>query len=88
MINMKNRKGVAPLVVVLGILGVMVLIYLLLYLPFPAFKAMRYTLNYWMILMVFFSIQVGIIYLFYKLISLSSKGLPDLDCSTSSLPKM
>jgi hypothetical protein len=78
MMNMKNRRGVAPIVVVLGIFGVILLIYLLLYLPIPAFKAMRYSINYWMILLVFFSVQAGIIYIFYKLISLSSKGFKDL----------
>lgn len=65
----RQKKAIAPLLVVLIILGVLVLIYILLYLPIPAFTSIRYTINYWSILLAFFTIQVGLIYVVIKLIS-------------------
>jgi len=73
-----NRKGIAPILAVLIILGVLVAIYLFLYIPIPAFTALRYTLNYWGIVIFFFSMQVGIIYLVYKGISYFGKGFKDI----------
>lgn len=78
MMNIKGRKGIAPIVIVLVIFAIILLFYVVLYLPIPAFKALRYTINYFAILLIFFSIQVGIVYLYYKGISYFTKGFNDI----------
>lgn len=78
MMHLKNKRGVAPILVVLMILGVLLLFYIVLYLPIPAFKSLRYTINYWGIVLAFFSIQAGIVYLYYKVFSLFFKGFKDI----------
>jgi hypothetical protein len=74
----RNNKGVAPIVAVLAIFAVLVLLYAFLFLPIPAFKAIRYSINYWIILVAFFAIQVGIIYVYYKGISYLTRGFSDI----------
>jgi hypothetical protein len=76
--TIKNRRGIAPLLIVLIIFAVLAIIYIILYIPIPAFKAIRYTINYWAILLTFFAVQVGLIYIYYKGISLFVKGFDDI----------
>ena len=76
--TIKHTKAIAPILAVLAILGVLVVIYLVLYIPVPAFTALRFTLNYWGIVIFFFAIQVGLIYIFYKGISYIARGFRDI----------
>lgn len=74
----RNNKGIAPLLIVLIILGVLALIYVILLLPIPAFTSIRYTINYWSILILLIAIQVGLIFLVYEIISYARKGLNNI----------
>jgi hypothetical protein len=78
MMKFKTRKGIAPIVIVLSIAGVILLFYLVLYLPIPSFKALRYTINYWSILLLFITFQVGLVYVYYKIIYYLMKGFADI----------
>jgi type VI protein secretion system component VasK len=65
---LRNKKGVAPLVVVGAFALTLVIIYLVLLLPVPSFTALRQTINYYIIIAIFILIQVAIIYGFYQLV--------------------
>lgn len=82
---MMNKKGIAPLVIVLIIAGVILLFYIILFLPIPSFKALRYSINYWSILLLFFAFQVGLVYLYYKIISLIMRGYKDISGFVTNL---
>ena len=68
MTYMKSKKAIAPIMIGLIVIGVLALIYLLLFLPFPAFKAFRQTINFYLILSIWVSLQILIIWGFAKLI--------------------
>lgn len=72
--NNKSKKGVAPLFIVLSIFAVLVLIYLLLFIPIPSFTEKRTVINYFLILVFWIVLQVGLIYGYLKLGQLAVKG--------------
>lgn len=59
---LKNKRGIAPLFFVLGVILILVIIYILLFLPFPAFTKIRTIINYFLIIILWIIIQVGLIY--------------------------
>lgn len=63
-----NKRGVAPLFIILIIGCVLIGIYLFLYLPIPAFTSLRTLINYVLILIVFILLQVGLIFAYYTVI--------------------
>jgi uncharacterized membrane protein YkvI len=63
---LKDKRGVAPLFFVLGVILVLVIIYILLFLPFPAFTKIRTIVNYFLIIILWIVLQVGIIYGYIK----------------------
>lgn len=72
---MRNRKGIAPLVVLVSIVLAMGVIYLVLYIPIPAFKNLRATINYFLLILFWFVFQAIIIFAYLKLGELSIKGV-------------
>jgi hypothetical protein len=63
-----NRKGITPLFAIIYVIMILLSVYLFLFLPVPAFKTVRMTINYFLILIFWVIIQVLIIYAYYKLI--------------------
>lgn len=72
---MRNKKALAPLGIILIIAIILVVIYLILYLPFPAFKNFRTTINYFIMVVVWFILQVGLVFAYIKIGELAVKGL-------------
>lgn len=70
----KNKKAIAPLVAILTILLVMLGLYIVLFIPIPAFTKIRITINYYFVVMLWFLIQFGIFYLYYKLVRYLVQG--------------
>ena len=72
----KNKRGVvAPLFIVLGFLGVLFIIYLILFLPIPAFTSLRTQVNYFLILAFWVLLQVGIILGYFEIGKYGLKGI-------------
>lgn len=63
-----NKRGIAPLFIVLIVGCVLIGIYLLLFLPIPSFTSVRTLINYILILIVFVLLQVGLIFSYYTVI--------------------
>lgn len=63
-----NRKGITPLFAIVYVILILLSVYLILFLPIPAFKTLRVTINYFLLLIFWVIIQVLIIYAYYKLI--------------------
>lgn len=70
----KNKKGLAPLVLILGVLGFLLLVYLILFIPIPKFKEIRTNVNYFGIIVFWFIFQALLIYGYVKLGQLAYKG--------------
>jgi len=71
--NKMNKKGlIFPIIifVVIALLGV----YMFLWLPVPSFAKIRSFVNYMIIIIIWLILQVGLIYGYYKLGGLASKG--------------
>lgn len=60
-----NRKGIAPIFLVLVILLVLVAFYLVLWIPIPAFTKIRSVINYVLLLILFVAVQILIILGYY-----------------------
>lgn len=74
MIKINNKKAVAPLFIFGIVFAVIIVIYLLLYLPIPAFTKLRTIVNYFLILLFFVGLQGLIIYGYYTLGRFAFKG--------------
>lgn len=72
--NKMNRKGLAPLAIVLFIFLILTGIYVVLFIPIPAFTKLRVTINYYFVVIIWFALQVGIVYAYYKLAVLIVRG--------------
>ena len=68
MINFRGKRGIAPIAIAGIIFLVLMIVYLFLYLPIPAFTALRQTINYFLILILWFLFQFTIIYGIFKAI--------------------
>ena len=67
MIKMRNKKAIAPLLIILIVILVLIVIYIALFIPIPAFTKIRTIINYFLILIFWIVLQVGIIYGYYKI---------------------
>jgi hypothetical protein len=65
---LRNRKGIAPIMIGAIVIGVLVAFYLVLFIPLPAFKALRQTINFYLILSIWVGLQILIIWGFTKLV--------------------
>jgi hypothetical protein len=68
---MKNKKGIAPLLAIILVLASLLLVfYLIGFLPTwfvgTGLNSFTAKINYWFILTIYFGIQVGAIYIFYR----------------------
>jgi hypothetical protein len=70
----KNKKGFAPLFTILFVFLALIVIYLLLFIPFPAFTKIRMIINYFMIIILWVIIQAGLLYAYFKLGSFAVSG--------------
>jgi Zn-dependent protease with chaperone function len=64
MSHFKNRRGIAPLLIVLIVL---VVIYLFTFLPFTGLKVFRGAINFYFIIILWIGIQAVILYVYYEL---------------------
>jgi hypothetical protein len=71
----KNKKGIAPIVIMLMFVLVLIAFYFILFLPIPAFTKLRVTINYFMIIIFWFLLQGILIYGYYKLGTYFIKGI-------------
>lgn len=71
---MKGKKAIAPLILLLAVIGFLIVVYLVLYLPIPKFAEIRSIINYFSIIIFFFVIQGLLIYGYYKLGSIAYKS--------------
>jgi hypothetical protein len=74
---MNNKTGVSissPLTLIIAILGFLIVVYLVLYLPIPKFTEIRSIINYFSIIIFFFAIQGLLIYGYWKLGSIAYKS--------------
>lgn len=62
---MNSKKGIAPIVIVGILMLVCLVIYLVLYLPIPAFTSLRMVINYFLSIIFFILIQVAIVLGYY-----------------------
>jgi len=75
MILGKNKKGFAVFTAIAFVLLSLLAIYIILYLPVPAFASIRSMINYFMVLIFWVTLQVIFVYGYYKLGLLIGKGL-------------
>jgi len=69
-----NKKAIAPLFIILFVVLSLISIYVLLFIPLPAFTKIRTIINYFLIIILWFIIQVGLIYAYFQLGKLAGKG--------------
>jgi hypothetical protein len=74
MIKMRNKKGITPLLIILIVVLALIVIYVLLLLPIPAFATIRTIINYFLILIFWIVLQVGLVYGYYKIGSYVATG--------------
>jgi surface polysaccharide O-acyltransferase-like enzyme len=68
MIGIKNKKAIAPFAIAGIFLLIVMAVYLVLFLPIPAFTSLRQTINYFLVLILWFVFQFLIIYGAFKAI--------------------
>lgn len=74
----KSKKSIAPLFIIVIIILVLIGVYIFLLLPVPKFAKIRTIINYFLILIFWFILQVGLIFAYYKLIHYSIRGFDTL----------
>lgn len=75
LMKIKSKKAIAPLFIILGVVLVLIAIYIFLFIPIPAFTSLRTIINYFLILIFFVILQIGIIFGYYNLGKYAIKGL-------------
>jgi amino acid transporter len=75
---LKNKRAIAPLFLIVIIILILIGVYIFLFLPVPAFKKIRMIINYFLILIFWIVLQVGLIYGYYKLGNLAVRNLGNL----------
>lgn len=64
---MKSKRAIAPLFLILFSAFFLLTIYIGLFIPIPAFTKLRMMINYFLILVVWFILQAGLIYGYYRI---------------------
>lgn len=70
----KNKKAIGTISIIISIIFAIIGFYLVLFIPIPAFTRLRTTINYFLILILFIVIQIGLIYAYYKLGKYAVRG--------------
>ena len=78
-----NKRGIAPLFIILGFIVVLVIIYLILFIPIPAFTSLRTQINYFLIIAFWVLLQVGIIFGYFEAGKYVFKGVNALKYKTT-----
>jgi amino acid transporter len=73
MMTKMNKRGFVFPVLIFVIIA-LIFVYILLYLPIPAFAQIKGIIHYLMIVIVWFVLQIGIIYGYYKVGVLAVRG--------------
>lgn len=68
----RGKKAIAPVIFIGLFLAV---IYIGLLLPIPAFKSMRMSINFFLVLGLWVILQIIIFYAYYKIGTLATKGV-------------
>jgi hypothetical protein len=72
---MKNKRGIATIFLLAVVVLILLGIYIVLYLPLPVFSKIRSLLHYIMIIIVWVSLQIGLIYGYYRLAIYTRQGI-------------
>lgn len=59
---------------ILGMIGLLLALYLVLLIPFPAFIQLRSQINYWIVLLLFILLELMIALFIFKIIIIAKKG--------------
>jgi hypothetical protein len=78
MMKLNSKKAIMPLFLILIILLILIGIYCLLFLPIPAFTKIRMFINYFLILIFWIVLQVGLIYAYYRAGSFAGKEIKQI----------
>jgi len=73
-LKIKGKRGIAPLFIILIIILILIVVYCFLFIPIPAFTKLRTIINYFLIIILWITIQAGFILAYYKLGTLAVKG--------------
>lgn len=73
--KLNNKKGVAMFSIIGFLVLFLIVIYIFLYLPFPAFTKLRMIINYFLVIIFWIILQVGLIYGYYKVGSFFLNGV-------------
>lgn len=73
-----NKRSMAPFLVIIIIVLSMIAIYCLLYIPIPKFKEIRTIINYFLIIILWIILQVGLVYGYVQLGKLTEKGIKNV----------
>jgi hypothetical protein len=71
---MKNKKAVAPVMIVLVGFGILALFYVILFIPIPAFTQLRKTINYFLIIVLWFLVQGLFLGIYFEIGKYATKG--------------
>lgn len=82
-----NKKGIAPLFIILFVILLLLFFYVLLYIPLPFFEKGRVIVNYFLIVIFWVVIQVGLLYGYYQLGNFASKSFYTLKSKVFGLSK-
>lgn len=72
--KMKNKKGVAPVMIVLIGFGILALFYVVLLIPIPAFTQLRKTINYFIMIVLWFLVQALFLGIYFEVAVYMRKG--------------
>jgi uncharacterized membrane protein YkvI len=73
MITKMNKRGIVFPVLIFVVIALL-FVYILLYLPIPAFAQIKGVIHYLMIIIIWFVLQIAIIYGYYRVGTLAFRG--------------
>lgn len=73
--EMRGKKGIAVLFIILFIILALIVIYCFLFIPIPAFTKVRMIINYFLIIILWFVLQAGLIWCYVKAGSYVEKSI-------------
>jgi len=70
-----NKKAIAPIVIAVGGVIAFLGVYFLGFLPIPKLAKFQASVNFYVMVLLWFSIQIGVFYLFFKGGTYFAKGI-------------
>lgn len=74
MIKKMSKKAVAPVMIVLIGFGILALFYVVLLIPIPAFTQLRKTINYFIMIILWFLVQALFLGIYFEVAVYMRKG--------------